>query len=168
MDTMDSYKIDLNGVKLSAVSRQFSLGDDFFSAVNGPEIRHGSLDVALTVNYASGAYQVQITLVGTVQVECDRCMQPMNQDIHTQESLKVRLGQEYSDDGETITIPEKDGILDLSWNIYEAAALAIPIRHVHPDGQCDPTVQHILEGKATTETKQIDPRWSALQKLKTS
>ena len=164
---MDSYKVDLKDLESSAVSRHFSLGDDFFSAVQGSEIHQGNLDVALTVNETSGTYEVALQLRGTVRVECDRCLGMMNQDIEARESIKVRLGEQFEDDGEVITIPEKDGVLDLGWNIYEMAALAIPIRHVHPEEQCDPKVEAILSGEKDEEqAQQVDPRWAVLAKLK--
>jgi uncharacterized metal-binding protein YceD (DUF177 family) len=88
----------------------------------------------------------------------------MDQEIRANESLRVKLGDETYDDGEVITVAANSGELDLAWYLYEAAALSIPIRHVHPDGACDQSVMKHLGGGDRDEV--TDPRWAALQKLK--
>jgi uncharacterized metal-binding protein YceD (DUF177 family) len=166
MDTMDSYKVDLKSMAEGAVShRSWVLRDTFFSAVGGAEIKQGNVDAEVcVVGRQNDIWDVEITLTGTVKVECDRCLGLMDQTIQASESLRVRLGDEASDDGEVITVAANSGELDLAWYLYEAAALAIPIRHVHPDGACDQSVMKHLGGEDRAET--VDPRWAALQKLK--
>ena len=81
---------------------------------------------------------------------------------------------------------EDNGILDLSWLLYEQIALAIPIKHVHAPGKCNVVMTEKLSellpyGNSDDEEwsaarssdednddgdNNIDPRWSALLKLK--
>ena len=63
------------------------------------------------------------------------------------------------DDGEVVTVPEREGIINVAWNIYEFAALQIPLRHVHPDGECKVLLP------TSSEEEKTDPRWDALNKL---
>ena len=75
------------------------------------------------------------------------------------------------------------GQIDLSWYLYEFVALHIPIRHVHPEGECDEETYQALrkhlsvmrgEGEEENESgdagneaeKETDPRWDALKKIK--
>ena len=166
MTTMDSYKVDLKSMTEGAVShRSWVLEDAFFSAVGGAEIKQGKVDADVCiVSHQNDCWDIEMTLAGTVKVECDRCLGLMDQEIQANESLRVRLGDETCDDGEVITVAANPGELDLAWYLYEAAALAIPIRHVHPDGACDESVTRHLQGIDRAEIK--DPRWAALQKLK--
>ena len=53
MDRVDGYKVDLKGMTEDAVSHRWHLTDDFFSAVHGPEIASGQVDVALRVKRTS-------------------------------------------------------------------------------------------------------------------
>ena len=166
METMDSYKVDLKSMTEGAVShRSWVLEDAFFSAVGGAEIKQGNVnaDVCI-VSHQNDCWDVEMMLAGTVKVECDRCLGLMDQEIQANESLRVKLGDEADDDGEVITVAGSSGELDLAWYLYEAAALAIPIRHVHPDGACDESVMKHLRGDDRDEVK--DPRWAALEKLK--
>lgn len=165
MDRVDSYKVDLKGMTEDAVSHHWQLTDDFFSAVHGPEITKGQINVALRVKRTSEAFDLDFQFEGVVNVECDRCLELMEQPIHGECSLRARLGEEDDDDGEMLTVAEHPGTLDLSWHLYEMVALEIPIRHVHPDGECNAKVMEMLNGK--TQEQQTDPRWAALEQLKT-
>ncbi len=165
MGTLDSYKVALRDMTSDTVSYQWHVGDDFFSAVEGPEIRQGSLDVALRVKQTSGAYELEFRFEGTVKVACDRCLEPMDQPIDARRTLRVRLGSEFADDGEMITVPEEDGMLNVAWNLYELIALEIPMRHVHPEDTCSAALPHPGETDETPSEPQTDPRWDALKKL---
>ena len=165
MDRVDGYKVDLKGMTEDAVSHRWHLTDDFFSAVHGPEIETGQVDVALRVKRTSETFELDFSFEGAVNVECDRCLELMSQPIQGECSLKVRLGEEDDDDGELITVAENPGVLDLSWHLYEMLALEIPIRHVHPEGECNAQVEQALNG--AEHEKHIDPRWAALEQLKT-
>ena len=55
MEKLDSYKVDLKGMSEGTVSYNWHVDDDFFSAVQGPEIQQGQLDVALRVKRTAGA-----------------------------------------------------------------------------------------------------------------
>ena len=160
MGTLDGYKVDLKGMTSDTVSYRWQADNDFFSAVQGPEIRHGLLDVALRVKRTSGAYELEFQLKGEVEVTCDRCLEPMDLPIEALSTLKVVMGEEYADDGEIVTVPEREGTINVAWNIYEFAALQIPLRHVHPDGECKSLSSTPSQGE-----EEIDPRWEELKKI---
>ena len=173
MDKLDAYKIDLKGMQTEVGTYTLLADDDFFTAVQGPEIQHGHVDVELTVHATSGAFELDFHLQGTVQVICDRCLEEMTQPIEADCNLRVKFGDEYLDEGDDlITIPYEDGVADLSWHVYEFIALQIPIRHVHEDGLCSERMQEVLsdhwageENQSEEDTTATDPRWDALKKL---
>ena len=161
MGKLDGYKVDLKGMTSDTVSYHWQADNDFFSAVQGPEIKQGSLDVALRVKRTSGAYELEFQLKGEVEVTCDRCLEPMSQPIDAQATLKVVMGDDYADDGETVTVPQREGTINVAWNIYEFAALQIPLRHVHEEGQCKAPFPNPSPEEGS------DPRWDELKKIKT-
>ena len=160
MGKLDGYKVDLKGMTEDTVSYRWQADNDFFSAVQGPEIKQGLLDVALRVKRTSGAYELEFQLKGEVEVSCDRCLEPMSQPIEALCTLRVVMGDDYADDGDVVTIPERDGTISVAWNIYEFAALQIPLRHVHPDGECKSLSSTPFQGE-----EEIDPRWEELKKI---
>ena len=172
MGTLDSYIVSLLGATGDNVSYQWHVGDDFFSAVGGTEIQEGSLDVTLRVRETSGAYALDFSFEGTVRIPCDRCLEPMDQPIAASRSLRVKLGDEYADDGDLITVPRTEPTLNVAWNLYELIALEIPLRHVHPQAQCsawsasseEEATEDASPREGSDETP-TDSRWDALKKL---
>ena len=96
----------------------------------------------------------------------------MEQPIEADNRLVAKFGDADSEDDEVVMVNEDEGILDLSWLIYEFIALAIPIRHVHAPGKCNAAMIKALEEHSSDRssdeesTKPIDPRWAALGNLK--
>ena len=142
MCSLEQLKIDLKGLQETSMVLEYDLGDDYFSALDGSQLEHGALHVSVSIRKMTGFFDLQFHTEGVVTVSCDR------------------------------TIDENEGILDLSWFIYEFTMLAIPIKHVHAPGKCNSAMTQKLNelsgavrsGEEETETP-IDPRWEALSKL---
>ncbi len=166
MEELGSYKVDLKGMPSDEVSYQWHVGDRFFSAVRGLEIKQGNLGVAVHVKRTQGIYELRFSLSGTVKVECDRCLELMDIPIETEGTLRAKFGAEYEDDGDWVVVPENDGALDVSWHIYEFAALDIPVRHVHPEGLCNEAMAAKLDSLMPSGGKEcVDSRWDELKKV---
>ena len=88
-------------------------------------------------------------------------------------TLTARIGEEYSEDEDIITVGKEEPLLDISWFVYEFIALSIPIRHVHAPGKCNPAMIKVLEEHSAARSAEgdaeepVDSRWSELEKLKT-
>ncbi len=172
MCSLESLKIDLKGLKEAECCLEFNLDDTFFQALDGAEVKSGSLHVSVSIRKATGFFEFLFHTAGTVTVSCDRCLDDMDQPVETENRLIVKLGSEYSEEDDLIVVPEEEGILDMAWIIYEFIVLAIPIRHVHAPGKCNPVMTKALEELSADRSsdeessQQIDPRWEALLKVK--
>jgi uncharacterized metal-binding protein YceD (DUF177 family) len=172
MCNLEQFKIDLKGLTAEATTLEFDLDKGFFGALDQTEVESGALHVSLSIRKASGFFELLFHTVGTVDIVCDRCLDLMEQPIETDNRLTVKLGSTASEDDDTVTVDENEGILDTSWYIYEFIALAIPIQHVHATGKCNPAMTKALEELSADRsgdeesTKAVDPRWEALKKLK--
>jgi uncharacterized metal-binding protein YceD (DUF177 family) len=170
---LETLKIDLKGLKEVETTREFDLDDQFFAALDGSQLEHGSLHVSVSIRKMTGFYELSFHTEGTVTITCDRCLDDMQQPIAADDRLTVKLGNTYSEDDDTVTIDENEGILDLAWYIYEFTMLAIPIKHVHAPGKCNSAMTQKLaelsgavrSGEEEAEAT-IDPRWEKLKKLK--
>ena len=171
MCSLECLKVDLKGLKDDETSLVFDLDDTFFGALDDAEVKKGSLHVSVSIRKASGFYEILIHEAGTVIIPCDRCLDDMEQPVDTDSRLTVRLGSKDSEDGDTIVVDENEGILDLTWIIYESVALAIPIRHVHAPGKCNTAMTEVLEELSADRSSDeesdqaIDPRWEKLKRL---
>ena len=172
MCSLESFKIDLKGLKEGETALEYDLDDDFFKATDSTEVNGGAVHVSVSIRKTTGFFESQIHCRGTVTVPCDLCLDDMDQSIETDNRLVVKFGTENSDDDDVVIVDENEGILDLSWLIYEFIALAIPIRHVHTPGKCNAAMMTALEEHSTDRssdeesTKAVDPRWEKLMNLK--
>ena len=96
----------------------------------------------------------------------------MEQPIAADSRMMAKFGDDETEEDEVTVVPESDGILDVSWFIYESIALAIPIKHVHAPGKCNVAMTKKLEELSAARSSDgeseelVDPRWEALKQLK--
>ncbi len=173
MCSLETFKINLKAMETDGMRREYTLDDAFFKALDASEVKGGALHVSVSIRKASGFFELHFHAEGTVTVPCDLCLENMSQPIVADHTLMAKLGAETNtDDDDTITVDEDEGILDTAWLIYEFVALAIPIKHVHAPGKCNSAMTQKLaelsgavrSGKE--EEQATDPRWSALANLK--
>ena len=171
MCSLERFKIDLKGLVAEETTLEWDLDKGFFEALDETEVESGALHVSLSIRKASGFFELQFHTVGTVDITCDRCLDLMEQPIETDNHLVVKLGSTNSEDDDTVTVDEHEGILDTSWFIYEFIALAIPIQHVHAPGKCNPAMTKALEELSADRSgdeessQPVDPRWEKLRGL---
>ena len=171
MCSLEQFKIDLKRLTDEVTALEFDLDNHFFAALDGSELRKGTLHVSVSIRKATGFFDLQFHTEGTVTVTCDRCLDDMDQSISTDNRQVVKLGSVYSEEDDVITVSEDEGILDTSWLIYEFIMLAIPIKHVHAPGKCNPAMSNVLEELSTDRSSDeessqpIDPRWSKLAEI---
>ena len=170
----------------------YKIDNQFFADIDAPQIQKGELEVQLTVQKSIGVFVLNFHTEGVVYVPCDRCLDDVEIPIDTDNSLKVKLGEEESEDAEFITVSELDGFINIAWYIYEFIALSLPIKHIHAPGECNEAMLGALnkylktdanaddmeddddfdaddaadvETTADAEPKEIDPRWNELKKI---
>lgn len=173
MFSLENLDIDLLAMKEDSQETSLVLNDEYFQALDDAEIQHGSVSATMSIRKAStGEYAFVLSIDGNVTVQCDRCLDDMDQPIKAESSYIVKLGQEPSEEDDVIVVDENEGILNTAWLFYETIALAIPIKHVHAPGKCNDAMTKKLEELSATRSGDevaedaIDPRWAALSKLK--
>ena len=171
MCSLESLKVDLRRLKDEVTTLTFNLDDAYFEALDGADVKQGSLHVSVSIRKATGFFEFQFHTAGTVIVTCDRCLDDMEQPVETDNRLIVKLGSDYSEEDDLVVIPENEGILDMTWFIYEFVALVIPIRHVHAPGKCNPAMTKALEELSADRSSDeesaqpTDSRWEKLKSL---
>jgi len=181
------YNISLKNLSFGVHTYAYELDRKFFEAIDGDEVRKGNVKVEVNVKRTSSTFEFDFELKGVVQVPCTRCLDDMDQTVDSRNRLIVKFGKEYSEESdEIVIIPEEEGEINIAWFLYEFIALTIPIKHVHPAGECNRAVSSKLrkhravskdeeetdedlgdEEELTDEgdTQSGDPRWEALKGL---
>ena len=172
MGRFDKYNVDLKGMRVASLEMEFDLDNAFFADIEGEEFQKGAVKAKVTVNKNRELFDFSFSLAGTVVVPCDRCLDDLTIDVDTENTLRVKLGESYADEGDIVVVPENEGDLNIAWYLYEFIVLALPMKRVHAPGKCN----HEMTGKLKRhsaeaaeceegEEMQIDPRWAGLKDL---
>jgi uncharacterized metal-binding protein YceD (DUF177 family) len=139
LGTLKTYQIDLKSLlPTTHYVFHYTLGNDFFESVDGPEVQQGNTEVSLSVVRVSSAFELDFHINGIVTVSCDRCLDDMEVSIKTKNRLIVTFGEAYAETSdEHVIVSEEEGFINVAWYMYEFIALAIPIKHVHALGGCN-------------------------------
>jgi len=147
------YIIDYKTLESGTYEFDYHIDKDFFAMFDEPMAQDGDANVHATMKVSSAGLSIRLDISGTLQVECDRCLETFDMPIDTSYDLVVKYGDKttpHDEADDVITIGADDDFLDLSQHIYEYVVLSLPARRVHPDlpdGQpgCDPEMlSHIL------------------------
>jgi uncharacterized metal-binding protein YceD (DUF177 family) len=171
MCNLERFDIDLKALTEVETPLVWDLDDQYFQSLEDAQVHEGSLHVSGAIRKSVGFFELLLHIGGTVRIPCDRCLELMDQPIETDLHLTVKLGSEYQEVDDVITVDENEGILQTAWLIYESIALAVPIQHVHQPGDCNDAMMRVLNEHSAArssdaDAKVMDPRWEALLKLK--
>ena len=165
------YSIPLAGLREGRYTYDFSIGDDFFEAFESSEISRGVLRADVVLDERSTHFELTVTISGSAEVVCDRCLDSFYLPVSCTNRLIVKLGAEWEEaDPDMLVMPAESHEIDLAQYFYEYIHLALPIQRIHPSDEegrsgCDPDMiskleDHLVEGEGET-----DPRWDELKKL---
>ena len=138
--------IDIKSLALGIHSQEFKVSGDFFESFGGGDVVDAALDVKVDVTKSSGWIKVDCNIVGEVVVECDRCLAELRLPVDISAPFTVKFSSvqmededvEYGDD--VIVLGPSEGELDMSQTIYDYVMTNIPLKKVHPEGECDPVM----------------------------
>jgi len=170
VDYRRQFLISFGGLKLGNHQLDFEIDSRFFEEFEYSEYKTGSLKVVMGMEKQQRMLILDFSVLGSVEVICDRCLDPFPPEINGKHKLFVKFGSDsHKKNNDVIVIPENETRFDVGHYIYEYIVLSVPIRHVHPENEdgisgCDPEVLKKMEEIKVTE--KADPRWDALKKLK--
>lgn len=138
MGKNETYTIDLKRIVSEAAEFGYRLDDAFFASVGAGEICGGRVDAKVRVEPCAGRHVLSFSLQGVVRLTCDRCLDEMDCPVDVCRELVTKFGPEFSDEGDDlVVVSESEGKLDVAWYLYEFIALALPMQHVHEEGECN-------------------------------
>ena len=120
----------------STIERHFSVAQ--LPRLHEAGAQDGSrIDVRLQFSVYDGRPAIDGRLLGTVNVSCQRCMQPVA--VPMDERFQVILVPEESaeEPGGYEPVIAEAAHLDVRWLAEEQALLAMPLVPLHADGECD-------------------------------
>lgn len=169
---MKDLVIPFSGMKEGKYSFSAELDKSFFESLEFSEIQTGNIKVAIEMERRQHLLNLEITIDGNVELDCDRCGNTYDQVIEDQRTVVVNLNSDHlEDEDDLISIPLSQSDFDLTQYIYQYIVLAIPLKRVCPENVgCDPDVIQKLDqlkpGENNDNETTSDPRWDALKNIK--
>ena len=152
---MQPFVIPLNGLTQGGTQFDWRAGKQFFGSFDNSEILDADLEVAVHVEKASRFFGVDCTVRGSVTVPCDRCLEALELPVDTGFSLSIKFGEEAScadaGDREIVMVSEDSAEFDLAQYVYDYVCVSLPLRRVHPDGECNPEVLKYLGAETVAD-----------------
>jgi len=188
MSKFEQYNVVLKDLNDETKTFEYDLNDAYFQKIDSDEVKKGNVKAIVSVQKKQDLFELKFSLEGSILIPCDRCLDDMEQPIQYKEKLQVKFGATFSEENEIVIVPESDGGINIAWFLYEFIVLNIPIKHVHPAGECNKMMvtklkRHIIRQKDDIDEDgtpllfddddddiiadeiQTDPRWDGLQNI---
>lgn len=142
MSQTQEHIIELDALEIGQHSYTFQLDNRYFSTIEKTELLGGNVTVHAQLDLRVDDYDLTLTIYGTVQVTCDRCLDPMDVVVDNTEDMAPLL-----EDVQT---------LDLDWLAYEQIIVNLPLVHCHPEGGCNPEMAALLQNHLCSTPEEPD------------
>jgi len=193
MQETTNFDLLFEGLKVGQHYFDYEVGKMFFANFDDIGISNAALSVRLELDKRETMMVTQFGIEGGVTVACDRCTADMQYQLALKEQIIFKFSDEVSEDENLVNIASHEFKIDLAPIIFELIIANMPIRNVHPFGECDEEMMGALEKFGVVEydeedyeydeedyddelneevneeiddSEQVDPRWSALKNLK--
>lgn len=142
------YIIDYKSLESGTYEVDYHIDKEFFELFQEPLVEDGNVDVHVVFKVSLAALQFHFDIHGTVDVECDRCLEHFDMPVDSSYDMVAKIGEVASAEEEYddyITISSNDCEIDLSKHIYEFVVLSLPPQKIHPDDEdgnptCNPDI----------------------------
>ena len=139
MGVTKRYTIAYKGLKPGLHDFRFEVDGSLFEEFESPEIKDGACEVTVALERGEAMLTLDVTVDGSVVVECDRCLEECRIPVHYQGRLLVKFSDEVHEyDGEVMWMLPGEDRVELAQYIYESIVLSLPYQRVHPEGECNP------------------------------
>jgi uncharacterized protein len=165
------FAIPFVGLKTGLHEFEFDIDKSFFESLPYSLIENGRLIAYLELEKKETMLIANLEIDGFIFTDCDRCSEPLTQEIEGEMTLYYAFGEEESEDENLIVIAPESYQIDLTQPLYELISLSLPAKMVHEDGDCNEEMVELINkyqqpsSDSNSDDDDIDPRWSALKNL---
>lgn len=162
MGVIKRYAIAYRGLKPGLHDFHFEVDGSLFEEFGSTEIKDGACEVTVALERGEAMLTLDVTVDGSVVVECDRCLEDCHIPVHYEGQLLVKFSDQVHEyDGEVIWLLPGEDEIDLKQYIYESIVLALPYQRVHPEGECDPEMLERFRIVSDAELAAVEARAKA-------
>ena len=135
MGVTKRYTIAYKGLKPGLHDFRFEVDGSLFEEFESPEIKDGACEVTVALERGEAMLTLDVTVDGSVVVECDRCLEECRIPVHYQGRLLVKFSDEVHEyDGEVMWLLPMEGCIPKGSAIRRCsnASASYPTRNSRP------------------------------------
>lgn len=167
MRKLGTFDIPFTGLQIGTHHYQYNIDKTFFDNFEFSEISKSDINIDLDLEKQSSLMILHFSINGEVEVMCDTCGDDFMLPVSFKDRIIVKFGNEEIDQSDEIwEIPHHEHQINVAELIYEFVHLALPVRRVHSEGECNEEVISNLNKLESHPIEQSDPRWDKLKKIK--
>lgn len=132
------YIIDYKELESGTYEIDYHIDKTFFEMFEDSMVSDGDVDVHIQLKVSIAALQFKFDISGTLNVECDRCLEKFDIPVEGSYDMVVKLGDKNTPPDEAddfIELNSNEDSIDIRQHIYEYVILSLPARKVHPDNE---------------------------------
>ena len=150
-----SVILDLKQNFALPLTAEYAITNEMLAGVENSLVKGGQLKATVTAQQSHEGLTLTICTRGKVVVECDRCLDDMEVDIDTRDTVSVQSGDRHEDAADIIYVDKSQKTLDLWPVVYDFIVLALPMSRVHPEGLCNKEMTEKLSQYMVTSNIEI-------------
>ncbi len=178
MGSRRMFEIAFVGLKPGVHEFDYELDELFFKEKAGENVDTINANVKLFLDKNNGFMLLKFMVGGNAEVNCDRCGNPLKEDLWDEFSLVVKLTEDpqkandEEEDADVFYIAKSESHIEVSDWLYEFVLLSIPMQHIcgnDEDGKslCNEEVLQKLDAMRVTNKEQKENSiWKGLDKFK--
>ncbi len=138
MKALSEYRIAFRRLSNENNDFHWKISKSFFEKDPNSEIRDAAVNVDLELIKLDRLMELHFHFSGQLTIACDRCLDDLLLPINSDKTLFLREGADRQENKEDVVfIQPNDLQIDLYQIIYDFILLSIPMRKIHPDGECN-------------------------------
>ncbi len=131
MAEIEEHIVELKTLEVGRYNFDFQLDSSYFTSIEKSELLGGSVRVIAQLNLRANDYDLTLSVIGKVDVTCDRCLEPVSLEVDATEEMAPLL--------------DNVNVIDLNWLAYEQIVVNLPLVRRHPEGGCNPEMAALLQ-----------------------
>lgn len=145
-----TYEIDLASLGDGTIEKRYEIDGSFFRNMDNEDILDSEVIVILEIEKRHGNYMLHFDCTGIMDLPCDRCLGALRHEVDATYDITIRYGELYDDSkDEVLVLPYSTTRIDVAPMIYDTLLLTIPMRCVHPEGECDASMEASLRAHSS-------------------
>ena len=177
MNFRREFEIAFVGLKPGVHHFEYQIDDKFFAHYEKQDFSNCTAKIKLELDKKNGFMLLKFDIDGKVDVNCDRCGNPLTIQLWDEFKVMVKLVDDpdemndQEEDPDVYYISRGESHLYLADWIYEFINLSIPLQKMCPpdeagESQCNKEVLAKLLQAENNDSKEANPMWQALNKFK--